>query len=224
MGADTAPMDFATPSTPGHLALFAAVVFGVVALPGMDMAFVLASALADGRRAGYAATAGIVAGGVVHVAAGTLGIGLLLQHSPLAFDALLVAGSLYVAWMGIGLLRSRAALGHVADAPSRPLGRTFARALATCLLNPKAYVFMFAVFPQFIVPRAGPVFTQAAVLGGIISTTQIVVYGLVAQSAAALRARLQASPAGQAAFGKLVGMTLLAAALLTLQAGLRAPA
>jgi threonine/homoserine/homoserine lactone efflux protein len=41
----------------------------------------------------------------VHVAAGTLGFGLLLQHSPLAFDVLLVGGSLYVAWIGVGILR-----------------------------------------------------------------------------------------------------------------------
>jgi len=212
-------MDIATTFT--HLALFTAVVFGVIALPGMDMAFVLASALANGRAAGFAAIAGIVAGGIVHVAAGTLGIGLLLRHSPLAFDALLVAGSLYVAWMGIGLLRSRAALAHVADAPSRPLRSTFARALATCLLNPKAYVFTLAVFPQFIVPRAGTVLAQATVLCGIIATTQMLVYGLVAQCAATLRARLQASASGQVAFGRIVGATLVAAAGLTLHAGLR---
>jgi threonine/homoserine/homoserine lactone efflux protein len=217
----TSAMDFATASALPHLALFAAVVFGVIALPGMDMAFVMASTLTDGRSSGFAAIAGIVTGGAVHVAAGTLGVGLLLQHSPLAFDVLLVGGSLYVAWIGVGLLRSREALAYVADAPSRPLGHTFARALATCLLNPKAYVFMLAVFPQFIVPSAGSVLAQATVLGGIISTTQIVVYGLVAQSAAALRARLQQSARGQAVFGKAVGLALLAVALLTLQAGLR---
>jgi threonine/homoserine/homoserine lactone efflux protein len=205
----------------GHLWLFAAIVFGVIALPGMDMAFVMASALADGRPSGFAAVAGIVAGGVVHVAAGTLGIGLLLQHSPLAFDLLLACGSLYVAWMGVGLLRSRAALAHVTDIPSRPLAGTFVRALGTCLLNPKAYVFMLAVFPQFIVPRAGSVFAQATVLGGIISATQVVVYGLVAQSAAAFRARLGHSARAQGAFGKVVGLALLGAALFTLQTGLK---
>jgi threonine/homoserine/homoserine lactone efflux protein len=206
----------------GHLWLFAALVFGIIALPGMDMAFVMASALANGRSSGFAAVAGIVAGGVVHVAAGTIGIGLLLQQSPVAFDILLAGGSLYVAWMGIGLMRSRAVLDQVADAPSRPVARTFSRAVATCLLNPKAYVFMLAVFPQFIVPRAGAVAAQAAVLGAIISTTQIVVYGAVAQCSSALRDRLRASASGQAAFGKIVGLMLLAAAALALGSGLHA--
>ena len=38
-----------------HLCLFALFVFGIVVVPGMDMAFVLSSALVDGRRAGLAA-------------------------------------------------------------------------------------------------------------------------------------------------------------------------
>ncbi|HET6827406.1 MAG TPA: LysE family transporter, partial [Ramlibacter sp.] len=88
-----------------HLWLFALFVFGIIVVPGMDMAFVLSSALADGRRAGLAAVAGIVAGGMVHVAMGALGVGLVLQVFPAAFNAVLVAGALYVAWMGWGLWR-----------------------------------------------------------------------------------------------------------------------
>ncbi len=214
-------MDFSPALAIDHLWLFAVLVLGIVALPGMDMAFVLASSLADGRPSGFAATAGIVAGGMVHVAMGALGVGLLLQHSPLAFDALLVAGSLYVGWMGVGLLRSRGALARLADAPSRPLVRTFARAVTTCLLNPKAYVFMIAVFPQFIVPRAGALAAQAVVLGAIIAATQVLVYGLVAQTAGRLRDWLQASATAQARFGRAVGLLLVAAAAMTLHSGLR---
>ncbi|MEZ0307134.1 MAG: LysE family translocator, partial [Ramlibacter sp.] len=62
-----------------HLWLFFLMVFGIIVLPGMDMAFVLASSLKGGRRAGLLAVAGIVAGGVCHVAGSALGIGLLLQ-------------------------------------------------------------------------------------------------------------------------------------------------
>ena len=138
---------------PTHLWLFAVLVFGIVALPGMDMALVLASSLAD--------------------------------------------------------------------VPSRPLARTFGRAVTTCLLNPKAYVFMIAVFPQFIVPRAGALAPQALVLGAIIAATQLVVYGLVAQTAARLRDWLRTSTAAQARFGRTVGVLLLAAAALTLHSGLR---
>ena len=43
--------------SPADLWLFASVVFGVVVLPGLDMGFVLGSALVGGRRAGLAAVA-----------------------------------------------------------------------------------------------------------------------------------------------------------------------
>ena len=203
-----------------HLGLFALLVFGIIALPGMDMALVLASTLADGRPSGFAAIAGIVAGGAVHVTMGALGVGLLLQRSVLAFDALLVAGCLYVAWMGVGLMRGAGALTAVTTAPSRPLARTFGRAIATCLMNPKAYVFTIAVLPQFIVPAAGPVAPQAAVLGAICATTQLAVYGTVAQTAASLRTRLARSAPAQRRFGQGVGLLLIAVAVLTLRAGL----
>jgi threonine/homoserine/homoserine lactone efflux protein len=198
--------------------LFALLVFGIVALPGMDMAFVLSSTLADGRRGGFAALAGIVAGGVAHVAMGTLGIGLLLQAFPAAFNALLVAGALYVGWIGWNLWRQPGALGEVDPAASRSATRTFLRALATCLLNPKAYVFTVAVFPQFLHPERGSLFAQAAALSAICAATQVAVYGSVALGAAGLRQRLVHSADGQLMLGRGVALLLVATAAWALWA------
>lgn len=80
-----------------HLWWFFVLVFGVVLLPGLDMAFVLSSALTGGRRKGLAAVAGIIVGGVCHVVMTALGISMLLQLLPGAFNALLLAGALYIA-------------------------------------------------------------------------------------------------------------------------------
>src|SRR6188768_1331416 len=99
MGSTLTPMDNT------HLWLFFSLVFGIVILPGMDMAFVLGSALVGGRRAGLAAVAGLVAGGVCHVVMGASGLAVLLALVPSAFNAMLVAGALYVAWIGWGLWR-----------------------------------------------------------------------------------------------------------------------
>ena len=196
--------------------LFALLVFGIIALPGMDMAFVLSSTLADGRRGGFAALAGIVAGGIAHTAMGTLGIGLLLQAFPAAFNALLVAGALYVAWIGWNLWRAPGALGHVDAAASRSTGQTFVRALVTCLLNPKAYVFTVAVFPQFIQPGRGSLLGQALALCGIVMATQVAVYGGVALGAAGLRRRLVHSADAQGMLGRGVALLLVATALWAL--------
>ena len=202
-----------------HLWLFALFVFGIIVIPGMDMAYVLASSLVDGRRAGLAAVAGMVAGGAVHVVMGALGVGVLLKLFPAAFNLVLTAGALYVAWMGIGLWRSPATLARVDPQASRPPARTFARAVATCLLNPKAYVFMVAVFPQFIRPAEGNLAAQALVLGAIIAVTQALVYGAVALGAAGVRARLQASVPMQVRVARGVALLLVATAAWALWTG-----
>lgn len=196
--------------------LFTLLAFGIMVVPGMDMAFVLSSALARGRRAGFAAVAGMVTGGAVHVAMGTLGVGLLLQLFPAAFDALLVAGAAYVAWIGWSLWRSPATLVDLPAGQSLGLERTFLQAVATCLLNPKAYLFMVAVFPQFMRPDGGPLLLQAVVLGGIIAGAQALVYGSVALGASGLRSTLGRSAAAQARLARGVALLLMATAAWTL--------
>lgn len=204
-----------------HLWLFFAMVFGVVLLPGLDMAFVLASALVGGRRAGLAATAGIVAGGVCHVTMGALGIVALLQLVPAAFNAVLLAGAAYIAWIGIALLRSRAAFGDLPQTRMRSQAATFRQGLLTSLLNPKAYLFMLAIFPQFLKREYGDIALQAMVLWAIIALTQAGIYGGMAMAGDRVRAWLALRPSANAWLARIVGGLLLATALYTALEGWR---
>jgi threonine/homoserine/homoserine lactone efflux protein len=204
-----------------HLWLYALLVFGIIVLPGMDMAFVLASSLADGARAGFAAVAGMVVGGFVHVLASALGVSLLLQAWPALFNALLVGGGLYVAWMGWQLWRGAGALGVVQAGSSRPLPATFGRAVLTCLMNPKAYLFCLAVVPQFIKPEWGHIALQGLVLFLIGALAQVLVYGGMALAAGRMRAWLAGSAAAQVTTGRAVGALLIATAAWTLASGWR---
>jgi threonine/homoserine/homoserine lactone efflux protein len=205
-----------------HLWLFFLMVFGIIVLPGMDMAFVLASSLKGGRRSGLLAVAGIVAGGVVHVAASGLGIGLLLQLVPGLFNAILLAGAAYIAWIGISLLRSASLAGALPPARgARTPWATFRQAVLTCLLNPKAYLFMFAVFPQFLRPQQGALWAQVFVMGVIIALTQAAVYGAVAWAAGSAGAGLGGRPRLQVAVVRAAGGMLVAGAALTAFEGWR---
>ena len=198
-----------------QLWLFFALVFGIVVLPGLDMAFVLGSTLAGGRRRGFAALAGIVAGGVCHVVMTALGISVLLKLIPGAFNALLLAGALYIAWIGLSLMRSDAAPALRPDAPRRSHAATFRQGMLTCLLNPKAYLFMLAVFPQFLRPEHGPIAAQALVLWLIIALNQLCVYGGLALMADRARAWLQGKPEAGMLATRCVGALLIAAAMFT---------
>jgi threonine/homoserine/homoserine lactone efflux protein len=196
-----------------ELWLFFCLVFAVILLPGLDMGFVLASALVGGRRAGLAAMAGIVLGGFVHVVAVLSGAALFLQASPRAFQALLVGGSAYLAWVGWSIFHSTVALSPTAGLVKAPLV-TLRKGLVTCLLNPKAYLFMLAVFPRFLHPAAGSLWAQGAVLSAIIAATQVLVYGAVAL--AADRVRRWSGPRAGAVLPRTVGAVLMLAAVATL--------
>lgn len=195
--------------------LFFAMVLGVVVLPGMDMAFVIASALMGGVRSGFAAVAGIVLGGALHVVLTVIGVGIVFKTFPLAFNALLVAGSAYIAWLGWQLLRSESVLNEISAAPPRTLLQTSSRALATCMMNPKAYVFMLAVFPQFLRPQQGAIWFQALLLGLIIAATQVLVYGGYALGAARLGRWMRHHPRGQIRLARSIGVLLIVAAIWT---------
>jgi threonine/homoserine/homoserine lactone efflux protein len=198
-----------------QLWLFFALVFGIMVLPGLDMAFVLGSTLAGGRRRGFAALAGVVAGGVCHVVMTALGISVLLKWIPGAFNALLLAGALYIAWIGLSLMRSDAAPAMRPDAPRRSHAATFRQGMLTCLLNPKAYLFMLAIFPQFLRPEHGPIAMQALVLWLIIALNQLCVYGGLALIADRARAWLQGKPTAGMLATRCVGALLIAAAMFT---------
>ncbi|MDL2356524.1 MAG: LysE family translocator [Pseudomonadota bacterium] len=197
------------------LSLYFVVVFGIIALPGMDMAFVMATASLGGRRAGMAAVAGIVAGGLCHLLMAGLGVAAILHWWPALFQAMLAGGAAYIAWMGIAFLRSAgfALPGH-ATAPVTPR-QAFRRALLTNLVNPKAYVFMIAIFPQFLQPAAGPLWLQAGVLGTITALTQAGVYGALALAASRASGWLARHPGASRLVARLTGALLLAVAALT---------
>lgn len=204
-----------------QLWLFFLVVFAVVVLPGMDMAYIAGSSVVGGRRQGLLALCGVVAGGVCHVLAAAAGIGLLLQLVPGLFNAVLFAGAAYLGWIAWTLLRSRDAAALHADAPSLSPRATVLRGALTSLLNPKAYLFMLAVFPQFIDPRQGPVWLQALVLWLVIAVTQTLVYGPLALAAAGTRTWLARKPATGLWLNRMVGTVLMLTALWTAVAGWR---
>jgi threonine/homoserine/homoserine lactone efflux protein len=202
-----------------HYWLYFALVAGIIAVPGMEMAYALSSTLINGRKAGFAAVAGSIAGGGAHVAISALGIGLLLQVSRLAFNGLLLAGALYIAWMGYSMMRAPVALSEVADQPEQSAWRTFARAMTTCLLNPKAYIFMIAVFPQFLKPQYGSLVVQSLILWLLGAVAQSAIYGSVVLAAVQFRQWLRKSESNQKAVSRAVGLLMLATAVWTLTTG-----
>jgi threonine/homoserine/homoserine lactone efflux protein len=202
-----------------NLWLFFLLVSGIIIVPGMDMVFVMASSLSGGRKAGLSATFGIMAGGLVHTLYAALGVGVLLHFAPQLFNALLVAGALYVAWVGWQLFRSSITIDAVDGIDRRGLVTRFRQGALTSLMNPKAYLFMLAVFPQFLRPEFGPVWRQATIMLLVIWVTQLAVYGGLALAAARSRDALTGNPAVTRFIGRAAGVLLVVIAVVTLWRG-----
>lgn len=204
-----------------NLWLFFTLLFGIIVVPGMDMIFVLANALTRGRAAGLAATAGIMLGGLVHSIYGAIGVSLLSSLVPVLFRPLLIVGALYMAWIGVTLMRSSITVDHVGPADTRSNWEAFRRGAVTCLINPKAYLFMLAIYPQFLRPDFGPLAPQAAVMALMTAVTQLVVYGGLAVAAGRARELLVGNTGTTIWIGRIAGLALLAVSLLTLWEGVR---
>ena len=175
------------------LALFMAAALALNLTPGPDMMYVAARSVGDGRRAGIVAAFGIGAGTLAHIAALALGLAALLAAVPLAYDALRIAGAVYLLVIGMHLLLRRSQpTATTALAPS-PLGVVFMQAVLTNVLNPKVALFFLAFLPQFVDPEAGPAAAQIVLLGLLFDVQGTVVNVAVALVASGTTHRLRAS-------------------------------
>jgi threonine/homoserine/homoserine lactone efflux protein len=182
----------------------------------------MGSSMSSGRRAGMAAVAGVVAGGVIHMLIAATGIGVVLKVFPAALSFIMLAGAVYIAWIGIGLLKVSSLTGPATVQGGRSATRSFFGAMATCMSNPKAYVFMLAIFPQFVHAERGSLVMQIVMLSVITALTQVAVYGGLALAAAQAQPALAARPRTNAVLAKGVGLVLIAAAVMTVYTAMTA--
>lgn len=130
----------------------------IILLPGPNSLYVLTIAIQKGWRFGAWGALGIFIGDSVLMVAVALGAASLLLSSPIIFSVVRTVGAVYLAWMGLGLLRNglkrwKSSVQHQSDAEVQMrimrLHPLFA-ALTLSLTNPKAIFFFIAFFSQFI--------------------------------------------------------------------------
>lgn len=138
-------------------------------IPGPGMLYAAAQTMAGGRTSGLMAMLGIHLGGYVHVLAVAAGLAALLEVVPSLYWAVKLGGALYLAWMGLAMMR--APVPEAMAAASRRTGwRAFANSVAVEILNPKAALFYLALLPQFAdAATATPLWVQLMVLGAVVN-------------------------------------------------------
>src|SRR5690349_17375161 len=132
--------------------------------PGPSFVMVARLAVATSRANGFAAAAGMGAGGLIFAAAALAGLQAVLLAVPSLYLALKVLGGLYLCYLGARIfLTARTPLP--VEAPGRAngssLSRSFWLGLATQLSNPKTAVVYASVFAAFLPSTISPVFAAA---------------------------------------------------------------
>jgi threonine/homoserine/homoserine lactone efflux protein len=123
-------------------------------LPGPDSLYIVGRSVSQGMRAGSLAALGIGAGTLVHILAAACGLSAILATSATAFTLVKLAGALYLLYLGVNMLLTRAKPtgepGLQTQLPRLAYRRIFAQGFVTNLLNPKVALFFLAFVPQFI--------------------------------------------------------------------------
>lgn len=149
------------------LGLFLVTTFFVSATPGPNMLLAMSLGLRFGVRRAAWGGLGMVAALSVLAGLSVLGLGALLAASEPAFLTVKWLGVAYLAWLGWQTWRAPVEpvrTGETAAAGDRgSAAGLFVRGALVAFSNPKALVFMAALFPQFIEPEH-PLLPQFSVL------------------------------------------------------------
>ena len=170
-------------------AAVASITILAVISPGADFAMVTRNSMVLSRRAGVLTAAGISLGVLVHVAYSMAGIGLLIAQSILLFNAIKLAGAVYLIYLGVTLLRARKLAPDQVAANVAPVSDWAAlrTGFLTNALNPKTTLFVVSLFAQVISPIT-PILTQLG-YGLFMSLAHMVWFAFVAYAFSSEAAR-----------------------------------
>ena len=201
------------PDTTNHIA-FALICLGKVLTPGPNMIYLISRSLSQGPKAGLISLGGVAVGFLFYVFSAAFGITALLLAVPYAYDALRLAGALYLLYLAWQALRpgGRSPF-QVRELPRDRPRKLFMMGLMTNLLNPKVAVLYLSLLPQFIDPEKGQVLSQLLVLGVTQIAISLSVNAIIAITAGSIAVFLAGRPLWMLIQRWLMGTVLAALAV-----------
>lgn len=166
----------------------------VVASPGTGVIYTLAAGLSRGARVSIVAALGCTLGILPHLAAAMLGLAALLHASALAFNAVKVAGILYLLFMAWNSLQESGVLRVERATDRRSDLRVIVDGVLINILNPKLSIFFVAFLPQFVNADDVRPLLSMAELSGIFMLVTFAVFAVYGMFAAGMRDHVVTRP------------------------------
>ena len=174
---------------PSRLPEYIVAAMVIILAPGPSVLFVIARAIAWGRKTAVFTVAGNVTGAFALSTLVAIGLGPILQKSDLAYAAIQWGGGLYLMFLGVDAIRHRRV--HAEDMRNQGdaapgIARSIRDGFWVGALNPKGLVFYAAVLPQFVDRDRGNVALQLIFLGAVFSILAFIsdgTWGLLAGTA-----------------------------------------
>jgi threonine/homoserine/homoserine lactone efflux protein len=163
--------------------------------------FVLQTSATRGMRHGLATASGLATARATHVTISALGVAALLKSAPWLYEAVRIAGALYLSYVAVQIFRSPS---FGLDDAARPgatstLRSAVAKGMLSSILNPKALLFCSVLLPQFVHPEAGPVWSQVVELGVVLVAVGVAFDVTLALGAVRISGWLRRHPRAQTA-------------------------
>ncbi len=203
----------------------------VLLLPGPNSMFVLTTASINGVSAGYRAAVGVFLGDLVLMALAATGSASVLYANPSLFMGLKYAGAVYLAWIGLGLLKlawhgwrtplSTVPTSKEALAPRDKRRHPMRSALMISLLNPKAIFFFISFFIQFVDPNYAYPALTFLLLGIVVQVCSMLYLTCLIFGGVRLASKMRAHPRLNALASGTVGGLFLAFGLKLADATLK---
>ena len=163
---------------------FAVVAALLVLTPGVGTASLVATVIANGRRAGYLLAAGMVAGAALYATGAALGTTALLHTFPGALKAIAIGGGSFIVLLGIkGLIGAWRSPLSAPKAKPRGEHAFVTTGLIIALGNAPLPLFYLVVVPQYVPksmsPFGGALLLSAMhlVMAGTWMTTLVTILG-----------------------------------------------
>jgi threonine/homoserine/homoserine lactone efflux protein len=196
--------------SPHQMLSLALACFVLIVIPGPSVLFVVGRALSYGRRTALASVAGNTTGCLIAAVLVAFGLGQVVQRSETVFLTVKLIGAVYLIWLGVQALRRRDDGPAQVDPVARP---TAPQAMRTGVIvgvtNPKAFIIMAAVLPQFVDRDAGNVTGQLLLLALIPLTIGLFCDSVWAMVAGSTRNWLNARPARVRSVGRAGGLCMI---------------